>query len=148
LDIPKWFLDMYAEAVKRANRELARSQNKKRKLPPFPEGTPPTVGVVDYFPASASMQIHQDKTESKAAIDAGYPVMGVCLGDTCDFQYASEAPNGSRKPKTLRLESGDVYLFGGESRLLWHGVGRVLPRTAPPSLRLLPGRLGLTLRVR
>lgn len=93
------------------------------------------------------MQVHQDKVESKESIDAGLPVMGICLGDTCDFAYGNEAPSEKRKMKTLTLKSGDVYLFGGESRLLWHGVNRILPRTAPPSLRLVPGRLSVTLRV-
>eukprot|EP00416_Gambierdiscus_australes_P019162 CAMPEP_0171083400 /NCGR_PEP_ID=MMETSP0766_2-20121228/17681_1 /TAXON_ID=439317 /ORGANISM="Gambierdiscus australes, Strain CAWD 149" /LENGTH=886 /DNA_ID=CAMNT_0011540825 /DNA_START=178 /DNA_END=2835 /DNA_ORIENTATION=+ len=144
LDLPKLFVDMYSEAVKRANRELTRAQHKKRKLVPFVEGKLPNVGIANYYTVSANMQIHQDKQESKESIVAGYPVMGVSLGDTCDFNYATEAPTGGRKPKTLRVESGDVYIFGGESRLLWHGVSRILPRSGPPSLKLLPGRLSLT----
>mmetsp|Transcript_17678 Transcript_17678/g.31446 ORF Transcript_17678/g.31446 Transcript_17678/m.31446 type:complete len:897 (-) Transcript_17678:71-2761(-) len=146
-DIAKFFLDMYDEAVKRANRELTRGPNKKRKLQPFPEGTAPTLAVANFFKADGSMQIHRDNTESKDSINAGYAVMGICLGDACMFAYSSEAPGGSRAAKEVRLESGDVYLFGGNSRLLWHGVSRVLPRSAPPSLKLLPGRLSLTLRV-
>lgn len=144
-ELPKLFLDMYDEAVKRANRELAKPQHKKRKLTPF-QGPPPTLGVVNFFTPAGSMQMHQDKTESKASMDAGYPVLGICLGDACEFTYGSEAPMANRKPKVIRMESGDVYLFGGESRMLWHGVTKVLPRTAPP-LRLLPGRLSVTLRV-
>jgi len=50
--------------------------------------------------------------------------MGLCIGDACDFVFGSEAPSAQRKPKTLRLESGDVYLFGVESRLMWHGISR------------------------
>lgn len=144
--IPKFFLDMYNEAVKRANRELTRGPNKKRKMVPFPEGTAPKIGVVNFFPTGATMQIHQDRTESKESVAAGFPVMGICIGDSCDFPYGTEQPTASQKPKTLRLESGDVYLFGGSSRMLWHGVSRVIPRSAPPSLRLLPGRLSVTLR--
>lgn len=147
-ELPKFLVDIYAEAVKRANRELSRGQNKKRKLTPFPEGAPPTLGVVNFYsPSNGSMQMHQDSQETKASIAAGYPVMGICLGDACEFSYSTEAPSGGKKPKAVRLESGDVYLFGGESRLLWHGVPKVLPRSSPPSLRLVPGRLSVTLRV-
>uniref|UniRef100_A0A7S2J700 Alpha-ketoglutarate-dependent dioxygenase AlkB-like domain-containing protein n=1 Tax=Zooxanthella nutricula TaxID=1333877 RepID=A0A7S2J700_9DINO len=147
-DLPKLFKDMYDEAIKRANREISRGPNKKRKLVPLPEGKLPNVGVANFYEPNGSMQMHQDKTESKASVDAGYAVMGICLGDACEFAYGSEAPSAGKKPKTFRLESGDVYLFGGESRMLWHAVTRILPRTSPPSLRLLPGRLSVTLRVK
>lgn len=146
--IPKLALDLYAEALKRANRELGSGANKKRKLTPFVEGKVPDIGIANFYPSSgATMQIHQDKMESKGSIDAGYAVMGICLGDSCDFVFSTEAPTTSQKPKVVRLESGDVYLLGGASRLLWHGVSRIVPQSAPPSLRLLPGRLSLTLRV-
>lgn len=145
--LPKLLLDMYEEAVKRANRELTRGPNKKRKLTQFVEGKKPDIGVVNFYEPSGSMQLHQDKTESKQSMDAGYAVMGICIGDACEFSYSIEAPAAGKKPKAVRLESGDVYLFGGESRMMWHGVPKVVPRTAPPSLRLLPGRLNVTLRV-
>jgi len=145
-DLPKFLQDMYSEAVKRANRELSRGQNKKRKLTPFPEGKLPTLGVVNFFSPNGTMQMHQDSQETKASIAAGHPVMGICIGDSCDFSYSTEGPSGGKKPKVVRLESGDVYLFGGESRLMWHGVPKVLPRSSPPSLRLVPGRLSVTLR--
>jgi len=149
----------------------------KKRLAPFPEGRKPDIAVVNFYahpapdPVSsgakgkgrgkgnkavqrgggdkapgANMQIHQDNTETAGSISEGYPVMGICLGDACDFTYSNDAP-GDQKPKMLRLESGDVVLFGGASRQLWHGIGRVVPRTAPPSLRMIPGRLELSLRV-
>jgi alkylated DNA repair dioxygenase AlkB len=144
--IPKFLLDMYDDAVKKANREFRSGPNKKR-CKPFPEGKAPTLAVVNFFQHSSTMQIHQDRTESKESIAAGYPVMGICIGDSCDLPYGTEQPTERQKPKTVRLESGDVYLFGSSSRMLWHGVSRVLPRSAPPSLRLIPGRLSVTLRV-
>jgi alkylated DNA repair protein (DNA oxidative demethylase) len=44
----------------------------------------------------------------------------------------------------LRLDSGDLLMLGGESRLSFHGVDRLLPGTSA----LLPegGRFNLTLR--
>lgn len=146
-EIPKLLSDMYGEAVKRANREFGAAAHKKLKLKTFPEGKPPTVGVANFFETSGTMQMHQDTQESSQAIDAGYAVMGICLGEACELSYSTEAPAAGRKPKAVRLESGDVYLFGGDSRLMYHGVTKVIPRSAPPSLRLLPGRLSLTLRV-
>lgn len=146
-DLPKLLADMYSEAVKRANREMLRGPNKKRKLTPFPEGQSPTAAVADFCPVSSTIQMHQEKTESQASISAGHPILGICIGDSFDLAYSSEAPGDARKPKILRLESGDVFLLGGESRMLWIGVNRVLPRSAPPSLRLIPGMLNVSLRV-
>jgi alkylated DNA repair protein (DNA oxidative demethylase) len=45
----------------------------------------------------------------------------------------------------LVLESGDAFVFGGASRLRYHGVTRILPGTAPPGLPF-EGRLNLTFR--
>jgi len=145
-ELPKLLVDMYLDAIKRANRVMTQGANKKRKLTPFIEDKKPTIAVANYFEPKGSMEMHQDKQESKAAVEAGYPVMGICLGDACELSYSMEAASDG-KPKVVRLESGDVYLFGGPARLLWHGVQKVIPHTAPPSLRLLPGRLSVTLRV-
>jgi len=144
-ELPKLLTDMYAEAVGRANRELKTAAYKKRNKV-LPEGKP-NVGVVNFYPPGASMQPHQDTGESKESIGKGYPVMGLCIGDACKLAYGDEAPKASKTPKALRLESGDVYLFGADARMLWHGITEIFPRTAPVSLRLIPGRLNVTLRV-
>jgi alkylated DNA repair protein (DNA oxidative demethylase) len=46
--------------------------------------------------------------------------------------------------RSLRLTSGDAVVLGGEGRLAFHGVDRILPGTST----LLPegGRINLTLR--
>jgi len=43
------------------------------------------------------------------------------------------------------LESGDAFVFGGPSRLRYHGVSRIIPNSAPPELEL-DGRFNLTFR--
>jgi alkylated DNA repair protein (DNA oxidative demethylase) len=43
------------------------------------------------------------------------------------------------------LESGDAFVFGGAARLRYHGVSRIIPRTAPPDLGI-EGRINLTFR--
>ena len=45
----------------------------------------------------------------------------------------------------MLLESGDAFVFGGEARLRYHGVSRILSGTAPPGLPF-DGRLNLTFR--
>ncbi|GIL84065.1 hypothetical protein Vretimale_11035 [Volvox reticuliferus] len=51
---------------------------------------------------------------------------------------------------TVRLESGDLLVFGGPGRMIFHSVSKVHPNTAPPELvratGLRPGRLNLTFR--
>ncbi len=44
------------------------------------------------------------------------------------------------------LESGDLFVFGGPSRLAFHGVPKVLSGTGDPGIGLEEGRFNLTLR--
>ena len=57
----------------------------------------------------------------------------------------SDRRNEAQRPDpTLRLSSGDAVVLGGEARLAFHGVDRIVPGTST----LLPegGRINLTLR--
>jgi len=89
------------------------------------------------------MGLHQDKDESAESLSAGVPVVSVSLGDTARFQLGGWR---RRDPvESYLLESGDVFVFGGPSRLRYHGVTRILPASGPPALGL-DGRFNLTFR--
>ncbi|THV36444.1 alpha-ketoglutarate-dependent dioxygenase AlkB family protein [Glycomyces buryatensis] len=98
------------------------------------------VALINFYDGDARMGMHQDKEERSTA-----PVVSLSLGDTCVFRFGN--PDSRSRPYTdLELRSGDLFVFGGPSRLAYHGVPRVLPGTAPDRLDLT-GRLNLTLRV-
>lgn len=44
----------------------------------------------------------------------------------------------------IDLASGDLLVFGRETRRIFHGVPKVHPGTAPDDLGLPPGRLSIT----
>jgi alkylated DNA repair protein (DNA oxidative demethylase) len=46
----------------------------------------------------------------------------------------------------VRFHSGDLLVFGGRNRRIYHGVPKLLAGTAPAWLDLPPGRLSLTVR--
>ncbi len=100
---------------------------------------PPQCCLVNWYRGDARMGLHQDKDE--AARHA--PVVSVSLGDEAVFRIGKPTKVG---PTTsLRLQSGDVVMFGGEARLAFHGIDRILPGTST----LVPGggRINLTLRL-
>lgn len=74
--------------------------------------------------------------------------MSISIGASAEFLYGEE--RDVNKAKSVLLESGDVLIFGGESRHIYHGVKAILPDTAPLVLLertgLKPGRLNLTFR--
>ena len=71
--------------------------------------------------------------------------MTISLGDTCVFRMAGV--DRRTAPFTdVPLESGDLLVFGGPNRLIYHGVPKVLAVRRPPSLGLPPGRLSITVR--
>ena len=103
----------------------------------------PDLCILNYYDAEGRMGVHQDKDEGPESIAAGVPVVSISLGDTARFLFGGLK---RREPiAVLPLESGDAFVFGGPSRLRYHGVSRITPGTAPPELGFT-GRFNLTLR--
>jgi DNA alkylation damage repair protein AlkB len=103
----------------------------------------PDLCIVNWYGAQSRMGLHQDKDESPQSLASGLPVVSVSVGDTARFLFGGLR---RRDPvEQIRLESGDVFVFGGEARLRYHGVSRIEPGTAPPGLPF-EGRLNLTFR--
>ena len=99
--------------------------------------------ILNYYDADGRMGLHQDKDEGPASIGAGIPVVSVSIGDTARFLFGGHK---RRDPvEAIDLESGDAFVFGGPSRLRYHGVSRITPGTAPPQLGVC-GRFNLTFR--
>jgi alkylated DNA repair protein (DNA oxidative demethylase) len=94
--------------------------------------------LINYYGPKAKLGLHQDRDER----DFAAPVVSLSLGDTCLFRIGGLKRNDPTR--TVRLASGDALVLGGEARLAFHGVDRVLPGTST----LLPegGRINLTLR--
>jgi len=86
------------------------------------------------------MGMHVDRDEPSPA-----PVVSLSLGDTCVFRFGNA--DGRGRPWTdVRLESGDLFVFGGPSRRAYHGVPKLLPGTGPADIGLERGRFNITLR--
>lgn len=90
----------------------------------------------------------QDKDESSASLKRGSPVVSFSVGDTAVFTYGQD--RDPDKAEKIALESGDILVFGGPARMIFHGVTSILPKSAPRELldksNLRPGRLNLTFR--
>lgn len=99
----------------------------------------PDCCLVNFYSEGARMGLHQDRDE----VDFRWPVLSVSLGDDARFRIGSTIRGGPTESVLLR--SGDVLLLGGEARLAYHGIDRIMPGTST----LLPkgGRINLTLRV-
>lgn len=103
----------------------------------------PDLCLMNFYGSDGRMGLHQDKDESAASLEAGLPVVSLSLGDTARFLFGGVR---RRDPiEAMMLESGDVFVFGGDARRRYHGVSRVLPGTAPSALGL-SGRFNLTFR--
>lgn len=101
----------------------------------------PDAALVNFYDDHARLGMHQDKDERSSA-----PVVSLSIGDACTFRFGNTTNRG--KPYSdLRLRSGDLFVFGGESRLAYHGVTRVHPYTAPEACGLDRGRINITMRV-
>jgi alkylated DNA repair protein (DNA oxidative demethylase) len=79
-------------------------------------GFAPDACLINRYAPSARMSLHQDRDET----DFSAPIVSVSLGLPAIFMFGGL--KRSDKPARYRLEHGDVVVWGGPSRLFFHGV--------------------------
>jgi DNA oxidative demethylase len=97
----------------------------------------PDVCLINRYVPGAKMSLHQDKDE----LDFTAPIVSVSLGLPAIFMFGGL--KRSDKPRRFRLEHGDVAVWGGPSRLFYHGVAPLAEGDHPV---MGPQRLNLTFR--
>lgn len=102
----------------------------------FPGFVPDACLINRYVPGTR-LSLHQDRNER----DRDAPIVSVSLGLPAVFLFGGNTR--SDRPRRLRLEHGDIAVWGGPSRLAFHGVDTLADGTHP-----LTGhcRFNLTLR--
>jgi len=97
----------------------------------------PDVCLINRYVPGAKMSLHQDKDE----LDFGAPIVSVSLGLPAIFMFGGL--KRSDKPQRFRLEHGDIAVWGGPSRLFFHGVAPLADGEHPV---MGPQRINLTFR--
>jgi alkylated DNA repair protein (DNA oxidative demethylase) len=83
------------------------------------------------------MSLHQDRDEG----DFGAPIVSVSLGLPAVFLFGGL--QRSDKTQRYRLEHGDIAVWGGPARLVFHGVAPLADGEHP---RMGRQRINLTFR--
>jgi alkylated DNA repair protein (DNA oxidative demethylase) len=81
----------------------------------------PDACLINRYAAGARLGLHQDRDEK----DPWAPIVSVSLGLPAIFQWG-----GKRRAdpvRRFRLESGDVVVWGGPARFVYHGVSPLKP---------------------
>ncbi|KAG8380195.1 hypothetical protein BUALT_Bualt07G0168200 [Buddleja alternifolia] len=108
----------------------------------------PNICIINFYSKTGKFGLHQDKDESPESLRKGLPVVSFSIGDSAEFLYGDH--RDIEKADKVVLESGDVLIFGGKARNIFHGVDSIVPDTAPKALLeetyVKPGRLNLTFR--
>ncbi|MEM6160807.1 DNA oxidative demethylase AlkB [Erwinia sp. P6884] len=112
-----------------------------RRWPPMPErfrslattcaqeagfpGFNPDACLINRYEPGAKLSLHQDKDEE----DLKQPIVSVSLGLPAVFQFGG-FERGEATQRVL-LEHGDVVVWGGPSRLRYHGILPLKPGIHP-----------------
>lgn len=98
-------------------RELAESAARQAGFPDFD----PDACLVNRYDPGARMSLHQDRDEN----DRQAPIVSVSLGLPAVFQFGGF--KRSDRPTRIPLAHGDVVVWGGPSRMRYHGVLAIKP---------------------
>ncbi|KAL6285343.1 hypothetical protein ACE6H2_009733 [Prunus campanulata] len=145
--IPVEFIRLVKSAIEESH-SLIRKDSKVSNSESILPWMSPDICLVNFYSSSGRLGLHQDRDESAQSLHERLPVVSFSIGDTAEFLYGDQR-DFERANKVL-LESGDVLIFGGKSRHVFHGVASIQPNTAPKTLlektNIRPGRLNLTFR--
>jgi DNA oxidative demethylase len=83
----------------------------------------PDACLVNRYAPGAGLGLHQDRDE----LDHASPIVSVSIGASCKFMLGGLQRNSP--VRSIALHDGDVMVWGGRSRLTFHGV-RPLPATS------------------
>jgi len=101
------------------------------------EGFVPDVCLINRYDPGAKLTLHQDKNER----DFAAPIVSISLGMPAIFLFGGI--RRSDRPHRIRLENGDVVVWGGLSRLAFHGIAPLADGDHPLTGRC---RINLTFR--
>lgn len=76
----------------------------------------PDACLINRYAAGAKLGLHQDRDEN----DAWAPIVSVSLGLPATFLWGGH--KRSDPSRRLRLDHGDVVVWGGPARFVYHGV--------------------------
>jgi len=76
----------------------------------------PDACLINRYEPGSKLSLHKDKDER----DPVAPIVSVSLGLPAVFLWGGE--RRADRPRRIRLESGDVVVWGGASRFVYHGV--------------------------
>lgn len=145
--IPNEFQHLVKEAIQKCHRFLESDCNVMDPSKHLPLMSP-DICIINFYSSSGKLGLHQDKDESRESLQQELPVVSFSLGDTAEFLFGEK--RDVDEAHKVELKSGDVLIFGGESRHIFHGVSKIIKDTAPKDLLketyLKPGRLNLTFR--
>lgn len=79
----------------------------------------PDACLINRYSPGAKLGLHQDRDEE----DAWSPIVSVSLGLPAVFMWGGKRRAGP--VRRMRLESGDVVVWGGPARFVYHGVSPV-----------------------
>lgn len=146
-NIPPQFAFLVKAALKDAHAFIKNKFNTSNVEDILPSMSP-DICIVNFYTTSGRLGLHQDRDESKESLVSGLPVVSFSVGNAAEFLYGDK--RDVDKAEKVVLESGDVLIFGGDSRHIFHGVSSIIPKSSPKFLLghsgLRPGRLNLTFR--
>ncbi len=76
----------------------------------------PDACLINQYRSGAGMGLHQDRDER----DLSQPIVSVSIGDSCKFIVGGLQRKDPQR--SINLSDGDVLVWGGRSRLVFHGV--------------------------
>jgi len=79
-------------------------------------GFVPDACLINRYEPGARLSLHQDRNEK----DFGAPIVSVSLGLPATFLFGGD--DRSDRPRRVSILHGDVAVWGGPSRLAFHGI--------------------------
>jgi alkylated DNA repair protein (DNA oxidative demethylase) len=105
----------------------------------FPSFVPDSC-LINRYQSGSKMSLHQDRDER----DLSAPIVSVSFGVSAVFLFGGQTK--ADRVRRVRLYHGDVVVFGGPSRLCFHGIAPLTLRDENGHSRTGPYRINLTFR--